>query len=106
MCPYCEQDTGGNHAFNCPLNENQKVYYGYARVYPQNNQISVVVGTDKQYIALQQIKDIVDMYTTCEPGQCKDCDLLRQIGEIAKEAMNGYNNALLRTQVRSPQLSF
>lgn len=87
MCPYCEQDTGGNHAYNCPLFEGQKTYYGYAKVYPKINHHSVVIGESQQEIALQEIRELVDMYATCEPGQCKDCDLLRQIREIAQYAL-------------------
>jgi hypothetical protein len=89
MCPYCNQSTGGEHAYNCPLNEsNRDIQYGYARSYPSILLLSGQIRTDSIVTALQQISELAETYTTCESGECKDCDLLRLIAKIARQALN------------------
>jgi hypothetical protein len=61
LCPYCQLDTAGNHAIDCPYNRQYLVY----------------AGTDTRLLTPQQICDLVAMYDTCEPGG------------IAIDSMNG-----------------
>lgn len=90
MCPYCQQDTAGNHETGCPNRQPPIIRYNYPSKHPGIT-ISLEVGKTLQQ-ALQQIRELAKTYIICESGRCSDCDLLRRIQEIAEIALNDTEN--------------
>lgn len=90
MCPYCQQDTAGNHEIGCPNWRPPIIRHDYPSKHPGIT-ISLEVGKTLRQ-ALRQIRELAEANILCEPGQCKDCDLLRRIQEIAGKALNDTEN--------------
>ena len=42
--------------------------------------------------ALESIAGLADTYVVCNPGQCRDCDLLADIGKTATAALEEVND--------------
>lgn len=80
MCPYCQQDTAGNHETGCPNCQPPILRYEYPSKHPGIT-ISLEVSKALWHV-LQQIKELTEANILCEPGHCQKCDLLRRIQEI------------------------
>ena len=48
--------------------------------------------TNKMREALESIAELADTYVVCDPGQCRDCDLLADIGKTATAALEEVND--------------
>ena len=48
--------------------------------------------TNKMREALESIAGLADTYVVCNPGQCRDCDLLADIGKTATASLEEMND--------------
>jgi len=58
---------------------------------------------EKLLEALRYIENETDAYAVCEPGTCKDCDLLIKLREVARSALKTHLHERLLTQQCSGQ---